>query len=558
MINIFTSILLSNIFVFTIAYYVSKRINYDFFDKKHNFEELGLLGVSLICLAALILNFFLPLNKFFNTTFILLVLFFYFVECFKNRKILEIKIILLTTFISFLIICSNNIYRPDAGLYHLPFISIVNENKILIGLSNLHFRFGHISIIQYGSAIFNNNIFGNEGILILPSLIFSYFFIFCSKLIIKLTNLSNKENNHPKLFFFTIGIFIYFLYKMNNYNNFGNDIPGHIYIFYIILLFVKSENHLNKNIFSKILYFSIFATLIKNTLILIFLLFLFLPINFLIKQIHFKNIIILSLILIWFTKNILISGCFLFPIKNTCLNVSWMNAQDVEVASISSEAWSKGWSDQKGERLTQETYIKKFNWIDTWTQKHLIRITKILIPYILVMILVILLFLKQNTNKKLNKKIIIDNTLLFSLISFLIWFLKFPMYRYGTSYIVLLILSILYLFFSELIKNCEIKKIRKKLLIFYSIFLLVLFSKNTVRIYENFDNKWLNYPWPKIYSETIDNKIIDNKKIFSKQGDLLFYRTNQRMCMYSSSPCTHYNKDIIVENKWGYKVYKKS
>ena len=86
MINIFTSILLSNIFVFTIAYYVSKRINYDFFDKKHNFEELGLLGVSLICLAALILNFFLPLNKFFNTTFILLVLFFYFVECFKNRK----------------------------------------------------------------------------------------------------------------------------------------------------------------------------------------------------------------------------------------------------------------------------------------------------------------------------------------------------------------------------------------------------------------------------------------------------------------------------------------
>ena len=64
----------------------------------------------------------------------------------------------------------------DAGLYHLPFISIVNENKILIGLANLHFRFGHISIIQYGSAFFNNHIFGNEGILILTSNIFLIFY----------------------------------------------------------------------------------------------------------------------------------------------------------------------------------------------------------------------------------------------------------------------------------------------------------------------------------------------------------------------------------------------
>lgn len=554
MINVFTSILLSNIFIFTIAYYATRRINYHYFDKKDNFEELGILGTSLICIISLFLNFFLPLTKFLNTTIILIVLFFYILQCLKNKKVIEIKLIFLTTIISFIIICSNNIYRPDAGLYHLPFISILNENKILIGLSNLHFRFGHISIIQYGSAIFNNNIFGNEGILILPSLIFSYFFIFCLRLIL---NLKYSNHYNPKLFFFTNGIFIYFLYKMNNYNNFGNDIPGHIFIFYIILLFLKSENNLNKNTFSKILYFSIFATLIKSTLILIFLIFLFYPFKFLNNQIGYKNFIIFSLIIVWFFKNILISGCFLYPIKSTCLNTSWTNTEEVDVASISSEAWSKAWSDQKELKLDQKIFIKNFNWIETWSQKHLIRIINILMPFILVILLLVFMISKKSNNEiKINNKLF-DSIFLFSLVSSLVWFLKFPMYRYGASYLVLLILSIIYLSFSSFVKNYQTKKIEKNLRIFYSLFFLVLLTKNSMRIYDNINSEWLNYPWPRIYSETNENKIIDNKKILSKTGEIIYYMPNQRMCMYSKSPCTHYNKKIKIENKWGYKIFKK-
>ena len=53
-------------------------------------------------------------------------------------------------------------YRPDAGLYHLPYISILNENKIIIGLSNIHFEFGHVSILQYLSAIYNNFLMRTE------------------------------------------------------------------------------------------------------------------------------------------------------------------------------------------------------------------------------------------------------------------------------------------------------------------------------------------------------------------------------------------------------------
>ena len=161
MIFIFISLLLSNIFIFTIAYSLTKRINYPFIYEKNNFAEVALLGVTFVCIIGLILNFFIPLSKFFNTLLIIFFLIIYLAYCLKENKIIQCKYLLFASIISFLIICSNNIYRPDAGLYHLPFISILNENKILIGLSNLHFRFGHISIIQYGSAIFNNHIFCN-------------------------------------------------------------------------------------------------------------------------------------------------------------------------------------------------------------------------------------------------------------------------------------------------------------------------------------------------------------------------------------------------------------
>ena len=40
-------------------------------------------------------------------------------------------------------------------------VKINQENKIILGLTNIHFRFGTISIIQYLSAIYNNSIMPN-------------------------------------------------------------------------------------------------------------------------------------------------------------------------------------------------------------------------------------------------------------------------------------------------------------------------------------------------------------------------------------------------------------
>ena len=80
----------------------------------------------------------------------------------------------------FLLICCSTVNRPDAGLYHL-YTSIINENKIIFGITNLHFRFGHVSIIQYLSSAFNNYILPIEAITIPIALIFLHLFILYMK-----------------------------------------------------------------------------------------------------------------------------------------------------------------------------------------------------------------------------------------------------------------------------------------------------------------------------------------------------------------------------------------
>ena len=90
----------------------------------------------------------------------------------------HLQYVFICTFGIFLFLLLNKTYNPDSALYHFPYVNILNDNKIIFGVSNLHQRFGHISIMQYLSAIHNNYIFGLNGIVIpLASMaVYSIFF----------------------------------------------------------------------------------------------------------------------------------------------------------------------------------------------------------------------------------------------------------------------------------------------------------------------------------------------------------------------------------------------
>ena len=145
---IFFKIIITNLYFFLYGKIINK---YYFENNKNSNTELAIYGAIFVSFLALLINFFLPLNKTIATIIFIIPFFFLLKENLLLKK--DFNFLLVSSFCVFLLIAFSNINRPDAGLYHLPYVQILNENKIIIGLSNLHIRFGHISIIQYLSAI---------------------------------------------------------------------------------------------------------------------------------------------------------------------------------------------------------------------------------------------------------------------------------------------------------------------------------------------------------------------------------------------------------------------
>ena len=517
-----------------------------------------LYGVIIISFIALLLNFFFPLKPTLNTMVLLIPLYI----IFKNFKLYFNKnfliFLLLSCTLITLLITESNVYRPDAGLYHLPYIKILNEEKIIFGLSNLHFRYGHISIIQYLSAISNNLIFIENGIVFAQALIASSVIInFC----FKIYNY-HKNENYNFHFYYLIAVFIFIIYKMNRYSEYGNDAPAHFLLFFLISEILILKENGAKNICNNFILIA-FVIFNKITLLVCF----FLGLIFLTK----KNIIeilklkrfyfLIFFTFFWLIKNVIISGCILYPVKSLCYeNFLWSNIEQVGHVSVENEAWTKGWPDYSKiqnknikKEISIEDYSKNFFWIKYWSTGHLSKITRTLTPYIL-FLLTLVIFIK--TYSKIRNKFSINKKYLYLIlimfVGTLLWFFKVPVFRYGYSYLISLI-SLLFAYtcihFSEV--KTSIKKLFSYLLIFC---IFILTTKNILRIVKT-ENDYNNYPWPKYYSMDDKNEkvstinLILNNVNFSKPKE-------GEYCMYSDTICTHYglDKNLKLTKKKNYLV----
>ena len=523
-----------------------------YFHKGNNLISFSLqliFGLIIISFFALFLNFFFPLNQILNSVFLL----FSFTILYKYRKIYFNKNFFIfctfSSFIIFLLITNSNIYRPDAGLYHLPYINILNEEKIIIGISNLHFRFGHISIIQYLSAFTNNIIFKTNGIVFAGALIASSVIInFLSHLYI---NIKNKKIDFHFLFIFSVLIFI--LYKMNRFGEYGNDAPAHFLMFFLVSEIIK--NFYNTKIKDISNYFLLSIFIIMNKVILItsilFPLVFFIKNKITFKIFDKKFFFIFLFLILWSLKNILVSGCFLYPLKFSCLSdLSWSNIEKATNVSIENEAWAKGWPDYRKlniKRVSQSEYGKDFLWLKTWANNHFLIILKIIAPYVALLTIVLIIFILKSERKiNLKQEKFINILMTISLIGILMWFYKVPVFRYGYSYVIIFISMIFAIIGSKFLSKKKSILIFKYLIIF---FLIVFSLKNLNRII--FENKnYFNYPWPKFYSYNKDNKILNHKyKVINNKK---IYIPLNEYCMYSKAPCGNIDKNLKIEYKKNY------
>ena len=524
------------------------------FNKHNNNNIINLsndliYGLILISFITLLINFFFPLNILINSLIIILPLLIFF----KNIKIYFsfnfLKFAIFNSIIVFLLLAKSNIYRPDAILYHLPYTSILNEEKIIFGLSNLHFRFAHISIIQYFSAFFNNFIFGNKGIT------FSVAIIASSVIINFMSHSINylKAKKFDFHFFYLFFILIFIAYKMNRYGEYGNDAPTHFLFFFLISEIIQSLNDKKVSFNANNFILSIFIILNKITMAFA----IFLPFIFLKKNEIFKIFIIpksyfaLIFLSLWVFKNIIISGCAIYPVNKLCFqDLEWSNINQTKMVSQENEAWTKAWPDFKNiNSISQAEYSKNFNWVGTWSKTHLKKIIKILLPYFILLLFIYLFIYFKLKNKSIvpdyfhSKKHLI--LIMLMIIFSIAWFLKVPVYRYGYSYFV----SFLALGFAYLCTmNIPLKKNSYKFFTFFLIlFALIFVLKNTLRIIKPENTNHISY-----FPKTIFINKSEIKKI--KLNNFIYYES-VKMCGYGYSPCTHFSKQKLKSKKYfNYKV----
>lgn len=536
--------LLINLFVSSIFLIASGNYLLQFLriKKRIHTTESGLFGFIFLGFISLFLNFFLPLSKNLNTSILLLFIFFF---IFQNKnKFEEILEVLITSlkisFIAIIFVAFSSNFDPDAFLYHLPYSNIVNDYKILPGSSLIHFRFGHISILQYINAFFNNYIFGSHGIIIPISLAFSFFLLYLINQISKILRNDNYYNLHN---FFIVSSLIFVCLRMNRYSDYGNDNVATIFFLYFISFFIRNfetNTFYFKNKISLLASF-IFTLKVFYFVPLILSLYLWISKRNL-KIINLSSLTCVFFLFLWFLKNILISGCAVYPASFTCINkLPWYNTEnrnfiDANQISLESEAWAKNWNTYNKKQISlgknidkidsQKKYVKRFFWFKEWSNVHGLVILKKIAPFLILILILLILERKRvyKSNKKENDKLF-KILLITNLIALLLWFIKFPIMRYGLAYIFIQFYLMSYLF----IRNKYFSKL--KYIIILSIFVLI--SKNLIKIYNNFDKNI----YPIIYKQTT---------YYEKNEDnfVIYFTKNNGLCGYKKSPCTNYEQNL--------------
>ena len=539
--NLFSSILiLFSIIGYGNIFYNQRKDNDLFF--------IIIAGYFILGFIILLLHFFLSINNVVSLTIISIGIISLFITKFNilDKKFLYSVICLI---LANIILLGYSSHPIDANMYHHPYVSYLNSEKIIYSIANIEFRFGHISLLQYVQSTFVNNFLNPLSISSINIIFYTFFLIYCFDLIF-------KKNQNSFIFLLTILISAFLLIKIGRYREFGNDLIPFLASSYFLINIVKEKLFIEKKFTNSIfLYMPIYSSFMlshKVTYIFSTLIF-FLIINkkklFMLSKNKYVVLTFLTFTFLWLLKNYIETSCLVYPIVITCIkNSGWYltGMADPQNAMWLSEVWAKGFIDNPNwENLDLNNYIKNFNWFSTWLNNHFIKILEKVAPLVLIMIIIsayLLFFRKKNKQKIKEKNLSIKDllVLLFLVsIGLFIWLFNSPLFRYGTFYIVSFIIIIFFIINFKLIRNTDIYII-EKLKIFFFISLMFFVTKNINRqIYS--DKPYIPLTKPSSSNYKI---LYDNPKIISPSKQI-------GVCHLTDYICSH-------EAPAGFQVLKKN
>ena len=126
--------------------------------------------------------------------------------------------------------------------------------------------------------------------------------------------------------------------------------------------------------------------------------------------------------------------------------------------------------------------------------------------------------------------------------------IKFPLYRYGYSFLITVIILLFLIVLKDFINHEKIKKNFKYL---FMISILVFSTKQLVRIFDKFEGFEKSNVLPSLY--ILNDKQATYKKKLLMEIFFIFFADAE--CMYANPPCTNINiNNINFINKFGYKI----
>ncbi len=452
------------------------------------------------------LNFFFPLNNlilYSNISF--LVLFFSFKRKLLNEIKIDKRVFIAALLISVINIFGSN-FSDDLNHYHYSFISNTDATNYIWGLKHFHPLYGTSPIWLTAHSYFNFDHSRLQDIHILNGVIlFLFLGIFLSQF--------NSEKKLKFIFqpiLFSLIIFV--LLKYSRLKEFGIDRPAYL-IFFISIYYYFKYLHINNKEIND--HFLIFCLLVLSVFFIkmIFIFLLLIPLTYFYKNYNKIDVfdkryfLIIIFLLSYFVKNVLISGCLLYPISSTCISyLPWFEVNIIEQFSTSSEIFNKSFPSYQG-FLTEKQYIKNFNWIFTWFIRAKIELFEFIFTILLVIILTFVSFRFKKEQKKISSNFLsLNQTLLLVLfLSSLVFVFKNPNIRMNHHIFIIFMI----LFFSYLMNFGKFLLNKKIFISFIFLSLFFNFSKNLKRIHDiNYQNDLKSNLNHKIYKSKKYN--IDN------------------------------------------------
>ena len=485
-----------------------------------NQSEIGIIGFFFLLILSILTHFFIPLSSYSNSIIVLIGIIFYIINL---KYFWSVNIKYFFPIIIFLSMLSFSFeYHSDYFWYHLPYINILNQYKIIFGSSNLNDFYGYGHSWLDIMALFTLPKFDNNYSTLVSIIFISYFIIYLIK------KFYSTQSEILKVFCILSLIFLFLQYPL--IKDYGAEIQINlIYILIFINIFLfKKKFEENDDIFKILIFLIIFSFFLRlNSIIFLPLIFLFFIFNFsyLLNYLNNNKIVVcfyfFSVFLLVF-KNITISGCLAYPIYFTCFDfLNWgVGIEHAYERYLMLSAQSKGYllyivNELKYESIYEfyrfakeskfispfEYLNNKFNWIIYWIkyEHDKLRLLNIIV-FLLIVILLSKILYFNTLNFYNNFKLLFKEKFLLSItfLPIISYFYLLPQGRYGGF-------SIIYVFFALLVSL--LLRNSKNLVLFLILIISILYfayknisNINKISFYNIYPNENLEF---------ISNKNVD-------------------------------------------------